>query len=358
MARDDMLEPVTAQSGTPLYVAAKRTLESAISKGLYKPGDRLPSTQEISRMLGVSLVTSHRALQELEATGAVDRVQGRGTFVADGKTDTARPLRLSLVLQPDASLADYYHGQVLEGMHMGAREADCEIAIVQGPRQRKAPPDGVVLLNPLESQIEAVRTSSTGKAPLLVAGARHPSLPWIDVDNVDLIDQAVQHAVDLGHRRLAFIGGADELSNSRDRRAGYTQACQRLRLKPDEQRDVIAATYRLDELESTRVSRMLAGANRPTAIVAGGYHLALDVYRIAATLGLDVPNDLSVIGVDDPPSATHLDPPLTTVHQPLLQLGQAAVHGLVETIRDQAPLQPQQTLRANLVIRRSSGPAA
>ncbi|MEM6333065.1 MAG: substrate-binding domain-containing protein [Planctomycetota bacterium] len=349
------LGPVTAEAGTPLYVAVKNRLIEAIRDGQFKPGDRLPSTQEISKLLQVSLVTSHRALQELEQLGTVDRVQGRGTFVAEPDRAKARQLRLKLVFQPEASLADYYHGQVLEGMNRGTRESDCELSIIQDLSRTKAACDGYILLNPLESQVAAIRKAVRSDTPILIVGARHESLPWIDVDNEDAIDQAVQHAIGLGHERIAFIGGADELSNSRDRRRGFVRACERLGLPADHRHDVIAHAYRLDREERDAVTRLLGMADRPTAIVTGGYHLALDLYTIANTLALEIPSDLSLIGVDDPPSAAHLDPPMTTLQQPLVQLGHAAVHRLVESVQTQSPLPPRQSLRATLAIRRSSG---
>ena len=360
MSNIEKLEPVIAQPGTPLYVAAQERLMEAIRRGLYAPGQKLPSTQEISKLLRVSLVTSHRALQELESQGAVTRFQGRGTFVADAKYRNNRRLRLRLLLQPEASLADYYHGQVLEGMARASREAECELSIVQ--RRPPAEPgksdaSGYILLNPLAKQVDALREASVKQMPFFIAGARHDSIPWLDVDNIDLIAQAVEHCFDLGHRRLAFVGGADELSNSRDRRAGFVAACDRLRISPEQRCDVTARAWRLDNIERMAIHQMLSAEDRPTAVIAGGYHLALDIYEVANTLGLSIPRDLSVIGVDDPPSAAHLDPSLTTLAQPLIPLGYAAVNRMVQAIRDDKPLPPKQLLRGELVIRESTGTA-
>lgn len=360
MASIQELEPVTAKSGTPLYVAVQERLLEAIRRGVYKPGQRLPSTQEISKLLQVSLVTSHRALQELESQGAVTRFQGRGTFVADAEDRSKQGLRLRLLLQPEASLADYYHGQVLEGMARASRDANCELSIVQRPpgsETGKANASGYILLNPLATQIDALRDAGVRNTPLFIAGARHETISWLDVDNIDLVEQAVDHVFDLGHRRLAFVGGANELSNSRDRRAGFVAACDRLKIPHDHRRDVTARAWQLDDSERMAVNQLLSAADRPTAIIAGGYHLALDIYKVAGTLRLSIPRDLAIVGVDNPPSAAHLDPPMTTLEQPLLQLGYAAVEQTVLAIQGKQPLRSGQTLRAKLVIRHSTGPA-
>jgi LacI family transcriptional regulator len=114
--------------------------------------------------------------------------------------------------------------------------------------------------------------------------------------------------------------------------------------------------WRLSERHRTELIRLLSGPNRPTAIFAAGYYFALDVYAAAQTVGLRIGETLSVVGVDDPPSAAFLSPPLTTLRQPLIQLGHSAVTALVDRCRSDAAPFENRTLQAELVIRRSSGP--
>ncbi|MEL7474202.1 MAG: GntR family transcriptional regulator, partial [Planctomycetota bacterium] len=78
MSRLEELQPVRPQDGQPLYVTVQETVRAAINKGVFPPGGRLPSTKAMSAQLGVSLVTVHRALQELVAGGVLRRGQGRG----------------------------------------------------------------------------------------------------------------------------------------------------------------------------------------------------------------------------------------------------------------------------------------
>src|SRR5687767_14979501 len=75
------LKSVKAQPGRPLYETVKDALCLAIDNGVFAPGDQMPSTKQLSEKLGVSLVTAHRALQELVLCGVLERSQGRGTFV-------------------------------------------------------------------------------------------------------------------------------------------------------------------------------------------------------------------------------------------------------------------------------------
>ena len=94
-----------------------------VEGGVFVPGEQMPSTKELSEQLDVSLVTAHRALQELVAAGVLERSQGRGTFVHHRYQQRKQVIagsRVGLVFHRDASLADFYQGQLLEGIHRAA----------------------------------------------------------------------------------------------------------------------------------------------------------------------------------------------------------------------------------------------
>ena len=111
-----------------------------------------------------------------------------------------------------------------------------------------------------------------------------------------------------------------------------------------------------------RPSRAEPSPSRPTAVFAAGYSYALEVYATAAAAGLKIPQDLSVVGVDDPPSAEHLAPAMTTLRQPLLQLGEDAAVALLERMSEPSGARVSLTNRVvapELVLRKSAaGPAA
>ncbi|MEM9913454.1 MAG: GntR family transcriptional regulator [Planctomycetota bacterium] len=352
------LKPIQSKPGAPLYVSVKDAMLEAIRTGHYKPGDRLPSTKSLSEQLAVSLVTTHRAMQELEVSGVVDRVQGRGTFIKDRQDPTGRRTRLALILQTQASLADFYHGQLLEGMHRASREENADLLILQYEQKLQADCQGYLLVNPLPEAIDQFKTDHPRDTSLLLVGAQHPATPSVDVDNTDLIHQAVKHVHRLGHQRIAYLGGASELSNSRDRQSGFLGVCRELGIPADQCQQLDAESWRLSDKEKMSLSQLLASPQRPTAMIAGGYYLSLDVYNAANTLGLSIPRELTVVGVDDPPSATHLYPPLTTFRQPLVELGYAAISRIVQMIHAGSADQANQKLKADLIIRESSGAPA
>src|SRR5690242_7284638 len=87
-----ILKPVVAQPGRPLYLTVKEHVREAIDAGVFRPGEQMPSTKLLSEKLQVSLVTAHRALQELVGSGVLYRAQGKGTFVHDRYFDRTRAL--------------------------------------------------------------------------------------------------------------------------------------------------------------------------------------------------------------------------------------------------------------------------
>jgi LacI family transcriptional regulator len=356
------LKPVQPQPGKPLYLAAKDRIREAIDAGAFTPGEQMPSTKDLSDQLEISLVTAHRALQELVNAGVLQRSQGKGTFVHQAYLDGRRTVsdcRVGLVIQPEASLTDVYHAQVLEGVRQAAHSLHVDLVLLRFDEDIRKECNGFLYVNPLPAELEALTSASKRRSPIVVLGARadSPYVCSIDVENVKLARQAVAHLAGHGHTNIGYVGGPDELSTYHDRWLGYVEALAERHLPQKPQGVLKGSGWRLDERERAELIRLLSGPNRPTAIFAAGYCFALDVYAAAQTIGLRIGEALSVIGVDDPHSAAFLAPPLTTMRQPLIELGHSAVTALVERIRhDSGPVE-NRLLQAELVVRSSSGPA-
>lgn len=348
--------PVVALPGQPLYESVKQALTDAIDSGYFQPGKRMPSTKELSRQMSVSLVTAHRALQELVAVGLLERTRGRGTYVVENHRDVKPKLRVGVLLHQDVTLSGVYHSGILEGMHRAAVEYSIDLLLQGDEVDSRQDVHAYVLIDPIEKQLESLIEKSSNKLPIMVVGARseNKNVPSIDTDNRDLAAKAVNHLHHLGHRRIGcFIGGCQYIDNH-DLYKGFIQACKMLGID-EKDRPVVemqGTTLRSDD--KLKLNRMLSEKGL-TAVFAGGYNLALEVYQAASTIGLQIPDDLSVVGIDDPPSASHLDPPLTTLRQPLAHLGHAAISDLYKSLDDDERPLKSETLRAELVIRRSSG---
>jgi LacI family transcriptional regulator len=351
---------VSTQPGRPLYAAVRDAIRDAIDAGAYAPGEQIPSTKELSEQMSVSLVTAHRALQELVADGVLERAQGKGTFIHPRYLDrksTRVQTRVGLVLHQQSSIGDFYHGQIFDGVRQAAAEHRVDLILLRyGEDGGRSSCAGYLFVNPLPRELETFAGSSAQKQPVLVVGAKSDvrRVASLDVNNVDLAHHAVKHLRSLGHTRIGYVGGDDTISNSSDRWLGFRDACRECDVTVHAACNIRSRGWRLEDDERATLTKMLSNGNRPTAILAGGYDFALDVYAAANAAGLKMPQDLSVVGVDDPPSAAHLTPPLTTLRQPLVELGHAALTALFERISGTSRRLDTRQLRGELVVRSST----
>jgi DNA-binding LacI/PurR family transcriptional regulator len=176
-------------------------------------------------------------------------------------------------------------------------------------------------------------------------------LPSISIDDRVGVREAVSHLVSLGHRQIAFVGGT----------RGYVHSAARLGAWRDGLRAAgvpIGPTIAADFTAAggaAATARLLEAADRPTAIVYANDLMAIAGMSVAAQLGIDVPDDLSIVGFDDIPLAAHMNPPLTTVRQDVVLWGRAAAAALLSLIEHRTPvfatLPPSQ-----LVLRASTAP--
>jgi len=185
------------------------------------------------------------------------------------------------------------------------------------------------------------------------AGADTPLT--VDVDNSVGAAKATEHLISLGHRRIGHIRGRDDLKSSQLREEGYRQALENAGLELDEQL-IQAGDYQHDTaLEATQ--RLLDMPQPPTAIFAANDISALAALEVATDRGLSIPEDLSIIGFDDIPAAAQSTPMLSTVRQPLHDMGGHAVKMLLALLQGEEVSESQQ-LPAVLVLRDTTAPVA
>lgn len=175
----------------------------------------------------------------------------------------------------------------------------------------------------------------------------------IDSDNVGGARAATEHLIALGHRRIAHIRGRADLASAELRELGYRQSLEAAGIPFDP--DLVCVGDYQTAATAEVARELLSRRDRPTAVFAANDSSAIGVLQVAGELGLRVPQDLSVVGFDDVPQAANATPPLTTVAQPLHDLGAEALRMLLELLggRD-VPAHVQ--LPASLVVRASTAP--
>src|SRR5579871_2677172 len=143
-------------------------------------------------------------------------------------------------------------------------------------------------------------------------------VPFVDSDNVGGSRAAIEHLLDLGHRRIACVFTLLSSSNSLDRlRACETVLAERHLSLPHHYIIATEDAFPSTEARNDQVRCLLSLPDRPTAFFCAGYYSALETLQVVREMGLRVPEDVSMVAFDDPVSARHITPPLTTVRQPL-----------------------------------------
>lgn len=178
--------------------------------------------------------------------------------------------------------------------------------------------------------------------------------PLVTGNDATGIVAAVTHLAELGHRRIMHIAGPADFSTSGTRADAFLSACRATRGVAGA---VIEAAALSVEAGTQTMDRVLTKRHaRPTAIVAGNDLVALGVLRSLRSHGLSCPGDVSVVGFNDIEFAQDSNPPLTTVHVPMLAMGTEAARMLLEAIesRSQEPLIVR--LPVSLIVRGSTGP--
>jgi DNA-binding LacI/PurR family transcriptional regulator len=179
-------------------------------------------------------------------------------------------------------------------------------------------------------------------------------VPYVGATNWLGGRSATRHLIELGHRRIAMISGPDHVLCCRARLDGYRAALEAAGLPIDP--SLIARADLTREDGYTAATDLLARRDRPTAIFTANDLQALGVYLAAREAGLSIPDDLSVVGFDDLPVVAWIDPPLTTVHQPLTEMAVAATELALALGRGEETTQVGVELATTLTVRASTAP--
>ena len=191
--------------------------------------------------------------------------------------------------------------------------------------------------------------------PFVTVG-QHPDehVHYVDIDNVAGARMAVEHLIRLGHRRIGTITGRLDMTAGQDRLKGYRQALEAHRIPVDEEL-IIEGDF--TEGSGEIGARRLLPAS-PTAIFSGSDAMAIGALKVLRHAGYQVPQDIALVGFDDVPIASTIEPALTTVRQPIEHLGSMAVEVLVGLLQG-APEEQRTThkiiLPTELIVRESCG---
>jgi len=300
---------------------ARRVLAAAAELG-YRPNAVARSLRtRRSHTVGVLIPDLNNPLFPPIVRGLEDRLEANGYVALIGNTDgdDARERRVF-----DLMRARHVDGYVLATAHL--RNPGLDEAVQEGVP--------VVLMNRV---------------------AEDYSFPAVSVDNERGIELEVGHLSALGHRRIAYIAGPQDVSTGLARYLGFQSAMAAAGLAVAESQVAFARAFTIDE--GYRCARdILAGPDRSTAIAAGNDMLAVGCYLALDEAGLRCPDDMSVVGFNDMPFIDMLRPPLTTVAFSHYQVGTEAAQLLLERLNGGPGPVKVLYLPPHLIVRGSTAP--
>jgi DNA-binding LacI/PurR family transcriptional regulator len=337
-----------------------------------KNGAESPRTQptiaEIARLAGVSAPTVSKVVNgrpdiAAETRAHVLKVLHENGYRQKRKTTRRSPL-IELVFH---ELAGVYPIEIINGVERVADEH--QLAVVVSESQGKQTPrrewiEGVLSRRPMGvipvfSDLSAEQRAqlSEGDIPFVVVDPT--GVPGDEVPSIGSTDwlgglSGARHLIELGHRRIAMITGPSWALCSRARLDGYRAALDAAGVPVDRALIRDGAFEIAGGLE--QATALLRLPDPPTAIFALNDGMAIGVYHAAHQAGLRIPQDLSVVGYDDYLLDRWLVPPLTTVRQPLHDMGAAAARMVLDLAEGIEPRSKRQELATELVIRGSTAP--
>ena len=170
------------------------------------------------------------------------------------------------------------------------------------------------------------------QTPLVLVNTRMPGASAVYADNRSGAREMVGHLASLGHRRIAFIGGLENTTVGEDRSLGFLDGLAEAGIAMEEDLRLWGNFSESSGAEAARA--LLVRRPRPTALMAANDMMALGALRVAQEeFGLRVPEDLTVVGADDIRLTTYVRPRLTTLSQPIYDIGRMATQLLLETLR-------------------------
>jgi DNA-binding LacI/PurR family transcriptional regulator len=336
---------------------------------------RMTSIKDVAREVGVSTATVSRALRGLprvsdETRFKVLQVAAKLDYVASPHAASLASGQTRAVGVVVPFVTRWFYGSVIQGAEELLREAGYDLLLYNLAGDTEARHrvfrthllrkrvDAVLVLSLTPTDDEVAALSRLDR-PVAVVGASVPGWSSVRIDDVETARIAMRHLIDLGHRRIGYVGGSleDQLDFAAplDRLNGYRAAMAETGLPLDPALEVVGDFTVRGGLAATRL--LLEAQPRPTAVFAASDEMAVGVVHAVREAGLRVPEDVSVIGIDDHEMAEFFE--LTTVAQPVREQGQLAASLLLEALEEDGhPYRqpPAITVPTRLVVRRTTAP--
>ncbi len=330
----------------------------------------LITIKDIARVAGVSHTTVSRALRgdpriTNDTTDRILPVAHALGYIPNSIAQSLNTQRTNTIGMLVTAVSDPVVMDFMEGAEEVAQERDyCiflstsrndpvrEFNVVETFQRRRV--DGVIVVASRSGDQYRLALDRI-QVPLVLLDSEevHDTHPAVNVDNIGGAAAAMTHLLQLGHRRIGYIGATDRRLTNLKRLAGYTATLQEAGLQADP--NWLISPAAADDIQRGRLGLDHCLAAGVTAIFCYNDQIAISVLNSCYYKGIAVPQQLSIVGFDDIRPASYVNPPLTTVRQPLQQMGRTGM-AMVLALIDKTPVQ-NQLLDCTLVVRASTGVA-
>jgi LacI family transcriptional regulator, galactose operon repressor len=328
--------------------------------------------RDIADLAGVSIATVSRVLNDRpdvarETRENVMQVVRKHGFSTNRGARGATSNRAGVIGLTLPLVNDAYFGPILSGASEALYEQDLrimlcptlhehdrEVSLVD--RLLRGTTDGAILMLPEESTAELLHLQEI-EFPFVVVDPREatpPGIPCVAAMHASGAKLATEHLLQLGHRHIGVAGGPVGWYANDEREIGFRAAMAAARLLPDPDM-IVRSDWSIASGEQA-AEVLLGRPDPPTAIFAFNDNTAIGVMNVARRRGIRVPEELSIVGFDDTFQATIVTPQLTTVRQPLAELGRMGVSLLSRLIEGQRLEALRIELATELVVRESTAP--
>ncbi|GAA4906116.1 LacI family DNA-binding transcriptional regulator [Tessaracoccus lubricantis] len=357
-----MVDPLTNRHPVerpPAALSGQRTTLAAVARST---GVSISTVSKvINGRSGVSTATRERVEASLNELGYVSLGARQGSLLLSGESS------IDVVVDPH-DISNPYLSTFLGGAMEAAGELHAAILL------RSI--DNVAEAHPATWAQDIARAGRAGVvevtsrySPERERALKQAGIPMVLVDPIDLPRtstpsvgatnwaggySATQHLIDLGHRRIRYIGGPPGAHCDVVRAHGWAAAMAEAGLEAS--LDAVPRGAYTFEHGLAAATQLLTLNERPTGIFAGSDTTAMGVIEAARRLGIEVPGQLSVVGFDDTLLARMSAPPLTTVHQPIADIAQTAIQTVLRLARGETLKTRRVELATHLVIRDSTNP--
>ena len=325
--------------------------------------------REIAEAAGVSPMTVSRVLNKRPDVAPstrrkIEQLVAESGFVRSRAATAMRKGRHGLIDLVVLSLDSAYILEIIRGVEEALEPPGCRLVIsaTNGEDQRERQwlakssdgwTDGAILAlaQGQSARLQALRRRGTPFVVVDHQGELGPHIPSVGATNWAGARSATEYLLSLGHRRIAFIGGSPTLGCAQERASGFRAALEAAGLVPEP--DLVRPGTFMHESGYEQTLALLDLPRPPTAIFAGNDTMAFGCYSALRERGVSVPDAISVVGFDDVLVAPLVIPPLTTVRQPLADMGRFAV-SMLRRLIDGRPLDAVRVeLATSLVVRDS-----